>query len=65
MVNEKKPADAARARLVGRWHEQVELYPVMREEIPLPLYLRVNLAAALRNERARCARHGVVHCGGC
>lgn|GEM_PF-4862909 len=36
-----------RAYLTARWHEQCREFPRM-SEIPLALYVRVNLAAAMR-----------------
>jgi hypothetical protein len=38
----------AKRRLTNRWLEQVELYPLMRREIPLALYIRANIRAVLR-----------------
>jgi hypothetical protein len=40
-------AEAIR-RLTNRWEEQVELYPAMRHEIPLDLYIRRNLAVVMK-----------------
>lgn len=36
-------------RLTNRWHEQCELFPTMRERIPLALYIRANVATVMRN----------------
>jgi hypothetical protein len=36
-------------RLTNRWREQCELYPTMREEIPLALYVRRNLPGVMRD----------------
>jgi hypothetical protein len=31
-----------------RWHSQCELFPAMRVDIPLALYVRVNLKATMK-----------------
>lgn len=36
-------------RLTNRWNEQVEKYPLMRDDIPLALYLRRNLPHVLNS----------------
>jgi hypothetical protein len=39
--------------LTIRWHEQCERYPLMREDIPLALYIQRNVGAVLANARMR------------
>lgn len=39
----------ARRRLTNRWLEQVERYPLMREEIPLALYIQRNIHTVMQN----------------
>lgn len=39
----------AQRRLTNRWHEQCRLYPTMRDDIPLALYVRRNLAAVMNS----------------
>lgn len=41
----------ATRRLTNRWHEQCRLFPTMRNEIPLALYVRRNLPAVLKSWR--------------
>lgn len=38
------------ARLTARWKEQCEKFPLMRREIPLKLYIRVNLSKVQRGD---------------
>jgi len=40
----------AKDYLKARWNEQVEHFPLMRQEIPLAKYTSVNLPYVLRNE---------------
>jgi hypothetical protein len=46
------PTDRATAvrRLTNRWHEQAELYPTMRKDIPLELYIRRNVRHVMKND---------------
>ena len=37
----------ATRRLTNRWNEQCEQFPIMRNEIPLELYLTRNLARVM------------------
>lgn len=39
-------------RLVNRWYEQCEMFPRMRDEIPLSVYVRTNLPHVLRSWRS-------------
>lgn len=38
----------ARERLAARWREQAEIYPAMRTEIPLEVYIKANLRHVMR-----------------
>ena len=40
----------ATKRLANRWLEQVDLFPAMRDKIPLALYISRNIAAVRRND---------------
>lgn len=40
----------ATRRLANRWREQVDLFPDMRTDIPLALYIRRNIATVMRND---------------
>lgn len=55
----------AEAGLHRRWEALRERYPVGAADISWPKYRRANLRFALRNERHRCAEHGVVYCQAC
>ena len=50
--------ESVRADVTARWHKQVERFPIMRHEIPLALYVRRNLRAAMRNARRRLIHDG-------
>ena len=41
----------ATRRLTNRWLEQVEMFPSMREDVPLKKYIRANLPSVLRSWR--------------
>ena len=41
--------DEALIRLTARWLEQCEMFPMMREEIPLHSYVRANLPHVMKN----------------
>lgn len=41
----------ARRRLTNRWHEQVRLFPTMREDVPLRLYVSANLRSVMASPR--------------
>jgi hypothetical protein len=40
----------AKRRLTNRWLEQTELYPTMRQTIPLALYIRQNIGHVMKND---------------
>ena len=39
----------ATQRLTKRWREQCELFPLMRDSIPLEIYIRANVAHVMKN----------------
>ena len=41
--------EEALVRLTARWLDQCEIFPMMREEIPLHLYVRENLPHVMKN----------------
>lgn len=48
MVVSGVTCEAARNRLTNRWREQVERFPLMREWIPLDLYIQRHLSLVMR-----------------
>lgn len=42
--------ETAVRRLTNRWLEQCELFPLMREDIPLKRWIAVNIAFCRRHE---------------
>jgi hypothetical protein len=42
------PYETAVRRLTNRWNEQVERYPLMRQQIPLMSYIRANAWNVMR-----------------
>jgi hypothetical protein len=51
MTTQHTPVNKAEAlnRLTNRYNEQVERYPLMRDNIPLALYIRRNIKQVMRN----------------
>ena len=41
--------EEALVRLTARWLEQCDMFPMMREEIPLHAYVRENLPHVMKN----------------
>jgi hypothetical protein len=40
-------------KLISRYYEQCERFPIMRRDIPLSLYIARNLRQAIRNTKER------------
>jgi len=42
--------NTAAMRLTNRWHEQVLLFPTMRDDIPLSNYIRANVGHVMKHD---------------
>ena len=51
-MNQEISKQEATKRLTRRWQEQALLFPTLRQDVPLSLYLRVN--------RPHVMRHGLL-----
>jgi len=40
----------AQARLEARWREQAELFPTMRQELPIERFVAVNIEYVMRHD---------------